>query len=769
MLTITIDNYKQLLEDKDWLIVDSDETYILARQSIIDYKLGRTGSVNHIYIKNHPYVNWFLDLEAENFIKYNNIQPLLILKDKANTIISDILTNEDVVALKLLEGRKEYTDAAILKENIGAFIIYENIEPKKLYLISNFLVNNYNKLKIKYLKHHWARSIEKLRSEIPEKINCLINQLMECNVEFAQLLEEGIYYSDSLTFFDEWLHDNYSMLNNQYSIDPLEFKKFLSHTTFDLTINKKYESKIEVQWDKWLKNKYYTLGEMSGRHSGELNALLNNLESINFNQKEEILKKFEIILNDSYLLHIEKKLRPELFPFPDLKNMNLKTQWEAVRDWATNSYIPFKDFFDNDVDDSEAKLVEENSIKYSDWLIENYRQLLKIIEIHNLGIVTEIRDYIDRERCIILWLIIDGLPSTFRNSIITALKTNGISVHFSSFKLASIPTVTEIGVPMQLNGLFQNSKKYSSDRNKALENSFKGLKTKYIKKLATFKSSIKEDQDIFCFHYYEIDKLLHKQESDFLKSREKSALEYFNQIFEFFSENMRKFTNKKTILVISSDHGATKCFDKSKRIINKNLDEHVLEHHRERSIKLQNLPKKQIIDENEVYILDKNITNNQDDWIVAKGYSYFGKYDDNYRHGGLSPEETIVPFFICKTTDEKVVPLSIKYVGQELKVGIAQEIKMKITNDNEAPVLVSRITITEDQNAFLRENFEIGKYSYEILSTKIKIPKQTLVTKNVDINIVITYSILGTPFKEPFTLSIPLKKDINTDILDLLK
>lgn len=766
-MKIIVDKY-ELTSSSDALIVESDQSYIEARNNIFRYKINNKTKVKDIYVTANPYIYWFDDLENEADFSFDRISPIKQISDKYGITLPKELIDEDIIKLKLLDSTGPFDELNILKNEIGDFFLKSEFDPTILSHFATFVIDKNNKLVIPFIRKKWNAKLNQLKNQFSNSLRIICEHLIDCNQDFAKLLSEGIYFSDSKPLLEEWIHDNYSLLKTEYNTDPNELKAFLTTHKTNIDINNKLESIIEKKWTNWLENHIYTIKDMSGNHPGELNALLSMISGINVEHERLIKNKFSTIINDVQIEKLRKEIKPELKQIPDFENFDILDQWQILKNWSISSFFPLKFYHDRNPQKIDIEIIESLSIKYSDWLVENYFHLSKSNEIQNWNIVNEIRDKLDDNR-IAIWLIIDCFPSIFVDDLQLILKDHGIYNISCDYKLAPIPTITEIGIPSLISGLFETSQNKSFNRQKVLANSFKTYKVHYENKLAKFKKIFDEELDLYCLHWYEIDELLHKSESEIFESKEAKIEDLLNKIISFLSSKMKEFSDKKPILFISTDHGAAKCLDKNKRIVNPNIEELKSDKIKERCIKLKSIPKKEYLGENEVYLINKSNTSNIEDWIVAKGYNYFGKYDTAYRHGGLSPEETIVPSITCEFIDEQLVPLIIKYVGQEIKENKTQDLKIKIINENNFSILISHIKILEDDNSIFDGNFELDKFSEIKIASKIKIKKQLEIQSKAEINIQITYIISGVQKTETHGIVIPLRKDANIDILDLLK
>jgi hypothetical protein len=182
---------------------------------------------------------------------------------------------------------------------------------------------------------------------------------------------------------------------------------------------------------------------------------------------------------------------------------------------------------------------------------------------------------------------------------------------------------------------------------------------------------------------------------------------------------------------------------------------------RERSVKLQGKIASIHLDKKETYHLTNDITRNPTTYVAARGYRYFGANDHGYRHGGLTPEETIVPFLVAEMAMFTIEPLQITYYGNDegLEKGKTHKnFSIQIRNKNKFTVQIVSIAIQEDPNCHFTVPAIISSESDLILSSNIKIAQkyeahngQTLLTALLD------YHVNAENFTETVTFFVPIR------------
>jgi hypothetical protein len=190
---------------------------------------------------------------------------------------------------------------------------------------------------------------------------------------------------------------------------------------------------------------------------------------------------------------------------------------------------------------------------------------------------------------------------------------------------------------------------------------------------------------------------------------------------------------------------------------------------KERCVEIVGKLSKVNLDENEIYNLKKEMTLNVNDWVIAKGYRYFGRFDYGYRHGGLTPEETIVPLLICEIEKNEILPIKVVFSGLvDLSLGYTETIKLQIRNDNDAVVEIENIRISEDKNFNINITQKVQPLSVKIFDGNVKLPKNVIIiNQKAQLNVLVDYFLFGEKHQITSIVEVPIKKSVNENLDNL--
>lgn len=765
-MKIIIDEYS-LESYSDAFLVSDDKTFIEARKLILKFKRDEISNKS-IVVNTYPYSIWFYDLENENRISVESVLPSFILQKKFESVeIDKDIEETDIVFLDLINDTIEPTEISIVNKYIGSFLQNNKSINESLYQITNFAANPPKKfLDSKYLIKKWTKYLDKFQPNT-KLINALISKIKERDTDFCKVINKLVYMSNSETLLREFMHDEATYLELTLNCPARDFEKFLRESKFPLLHNEEYEIKIEKFFKTLFQEDISEFFKEKGEYKATLKAFLTRAKSLTNEEKDFIFSKYGSKIDYEIEEKIKSLIKPELIPPPQIDNLSLSMQIDAWHKWAIKTYIPFKFYLDEFPNLIDINLVEKYAIMYSDWLFNSYFEIIQNGLKTNFNITSRIHNELSDYN--VIWLIIDGFPSVFTETLNSILKSNGINKIEENYYFAALPTITEIGIPTQLNGLFPNAIEYTSNKEEALKRAFNSQTVIFKNSIKHFADALESDFNLCCLHWHEIDEFMHKDDNQIDIRRIEEIKRLLNIRINQISNFLKSKTNKKTKLIISSDHGSTKCLTKGLNIKNSSLLEACKDNPKQRCVELNSTISKAKLDENEIYYLKNEVTHNLKDWVIAKGYRYFGSFDYGYRHGGLTPEETIVPFLVCEIAQNEIIPIKVLIGGlADLQLGYTETIKLQVKNDNDAIVEIHKIQISEDINFNIDINKKIQPLSSKIFEGDIKIPKSiTIKDRKAQLNVFVDYSIFGERRYCTSIIEVPIKKSLNENLDNL--
>ncbi|MFW5891722.1 MAG: PglZ domain-containing protein, partial [bacterium] len=330
-------------------------------------------------------------------------------------------------------------------------------------------------------------------------------------------------------------------------------------------------------------------------------------------------------------------------------------------------------------------------------------------------ITSKLGDALEGKKTIII-IMLDNFNYKYADQLIEIFNRN----NYTNFKkepiLSMIPSETYInkGTLLSMNTFEVDEK---PDYNSLCQNIGKmySIDTEYLSNIGKLKESKIKKNHLYVVNYLMLDKTLHenqKQAASSLPNRIKNELEAIVQIID---DSINDTNKLETEVYIIPDHGSVKIPSSRMNLI-PGFDEIDIIDDGYRSVKISDRNLKQIkkSDQDFYYIMDKNRFGVPHNYLIAKYYYRFKETNNSfYVHGGLSPEETIVPLLGFKKDNDNVeieLPnLNIK--TKSIRKSVKNEIEFGLKNSNP---------------------FSLNNIKIELANSELKCPNKTKYLEAVD-------------------------------------
>lgn len=756
-MTIYLDPYRLLLPNGAFEIND-EPSYVEARRRIVAYFQGISALSPNFVVHEYPYLAWFEDVPTWLI----RISPRSRLIEKyPQAIIPPNLTDTDIISLELINVDIEPTVAALTKHFFGTLLDEVELTASTLLALSRFVGKQPELFQKRYLKQVWH---EKL-SALPEALL----PLREADKDFCQALSEGIYMGGIPTLVTDWEYTHAVNFKTTYGITLKTLIPYVrwSVRTFpdDPVLESLLIKKLLILLKENIADDQTQNPILPGLYRAEVEAILRCTSTLTTEQLHHIERKYADLLTSEVLYRLQRLVPPTLEPIPTLVGLSLTNQAEAWRKWAVESYIPYKFWLDGVANPQPSQLdsIELLATQYGDWLFDNNAALLALSDVPTIyGIIRQVRELLEVDNNAVIWFIIDGFPAAFVPILEQILHKHGLIRQMKQYAFAALPTITEVGIPAQLGGITPDSSAFTEDRSMAINQAFPGYTTTFTSVVNKFQDALDIEADLCCLHWQGIDQLMHKDDNEFDNSmaRIEAIRDSLNERIGKLANAINYRTDRPTKLIISTDHGATKCLQNGMNIKNAKLNEAAVAT-RERSVRLDGKLLTVHLDEKETYYLTPDITRNPTAYVSARGYRYFGKNDRGYRHGGLTPEETVIPILMAQMAAFAVKPIQISYYGGADGLEQGKTIKgfvIQVQNPNAFAIEVLTLTIKEDPNADFNLPTNINPSSKNKLTATIKIAQRYKAQNGqLMLSVSITYRAQAEVFREHTVFPVPIK------------
>jgi hypothetical protein len=342
--------------------------------------------------------------------------------------------------------------------------------------------------------------------------------------------------------------------------------------------------------------------------------------------------------------------------------------------------------------------------------------------------------------------------------------------------ISMIPTETSVSKAAFFSGQpFNTEDTGYEDMCKEWEN-YLGGKVAYLSDIGKLDKIDEINAKLYILNYLSIDKILHESQNN-------SALPISYRIQEELKAMINKIVvfskrlgieNKIKVYFIS-DHGSTKILHKQENLIDAKYYKSKTDDCAYRVIALND--KKFDIYKDSIghlcYVLDRNHYGIKENYLIAKGYNRFMETDLSfYVHGGITPEENIVPLLKFERIDVKVIYPEILLRNTEFRYSTTSSVHLTIKNHNEYSIDNVELSILNSNVRWEQGVYIVSKVEkvseMDIILDKVRLLKT--VNEKVSLLIRARFDFLGKEYEKNYEFSIKFKstQENKFDFDDLL-
>lgn len=646
-IEIAFDPYK-VDKESDSFTVQTKDDYIKARLYIREYL--KTDTIVRLLVKNRGLNGWFKDLDRH--ASFKNISPLEILKSLLNrSDLPNILTHSPQKLIDLNLINLAYSNPIkpsqssldwILSVTISFPWIRENLkEGGDVSQVLEWLVR-YKSISIDNLLVQLC--IEKIRvwkmkSPFREVLEWLEPDPFERGYLFSlcQILKG---YPDPekakwLQFNGEW--STICQLSNYtrwlQEIPPAN--EFVINPSLGIRIKDYIQEKLAKEGLT-----IEIIKELSGVLKVEEDVLYRYLLNPSVNKSElstEILHALQDKFGEGdlkdFLLELRSVEPPPILP-ADCK-------LEDTITWLEKNYFPYR-YWCRTVDKED--LLDSPIRDFEDWFIKKYNDLLSTQpEIFVSSIRKTVYSLI-QDGASILLVIVDGLSWKWVDYIVRKIKDYRLYLEKDpEMKFSMVPSVSEVSKPSIISG-FNLSDTVGSESltlsyyTQLFKESYSKYTGEYV--VATDSSDtlftlLQEDSNVYLYLFNEVDNIAHEHGNDTLRDTNiRISLDKLLLNISCALQEYERLHEGRLKVLVAGDHGYLSLPKHFSKI---SIDDSISCHHG-----------RVALSDNIEGCYSLRISNR--DLSLAKGFNVIGKKPRGGVHGGITPDELVVPVIIFSTT-----------------------------------------------------------------------------------------------------------------------
>lgn len=699
MIYLTKDSsgcYKSRMEN---IVVSDSLSYFKARKLFFEKKV--EGTNFEIVIQKKSYFNLFLD-----FQEYKNIK------------VEEVKEIQEIPA-----EPKDYFGSA---DNIFKILLMSrDIDNEILKKMKNKILNSYLEdfpqcVKKDFLEMHPDKVLSKLLNSY------IFAKYKEYNFNSIMGTEYGVGYN----FFK-----NNGKLDSNFIELQSQLKEYIDKANLLLIENKlKLSPFFEFNKNRFLKE---VSGILIYEKEFYMKSLIEEMNIIrNFTELENSLKdcqeKFGENLDDISLLINDLKIIFE----KNNEELNSVDKWN---EYYKEKYIRYNSFLDTNIEGNIKNIEKKYSVDLNElkksikniwrnirrdfelFYLENYNDIQSSSQRKSLEYVLQDNKMYLGEKRKTLLIFIDCLRYDIWLKVKESIEKQGFYCQKEESVYSPIPTVTAYCKKILYHG-----KKYNQIEN---SNNLMGLKEiffgKNLIKIETADeiSNQIENGDLFLYEILDLDYFFHNIKDLDLGMIENAISTKLNKIFSELNKD--EFN-----IVVMTDHGAIKLHNSNLKSINfkEFCNENSLEienhgrylkiyskhYNHETYNKLKNIfkgeGKKHYFETENFYLVGREdmgkfylpvVESSRENYFyIIYRDEFYPKNTGEYNHGGISPEEVIIPFAIFNTEIKKYKEIDIEIKNNILEKGKTSELKILFKNYNELKNLKIKLKYQEAEESF---------------------------------------------------------------------
>lgn len=721
-----------------------------------------------IHVRNRTVATWFTNISTrygDTHIALRTYTPRDALAEQWQIALPPHVTNQDILQSRLLDAQvtprtgQDFWDA-LLEHFYGSTFTYNIFPSGKLAdLLNTFQESHWQNAVQRPLViqaqrqrlEHWARTANS------DAVRTIVQRLAK---EPTLLRRDLIHYK---------LLQNYpSSLSVKVLGDAWEiFKKVpmdledLHHTAEDTRL-----ALTEIEYYLTEQQKHIAstddIQRLLEMMSGHIQAEFDHVEQIALAHPEyltpallqQIEQRFRPIKTtiEHILIKMRRMLRPEYPQVP-------QTFWEVSEwlNWIINSYMPYYSWLDAQARREPA--IANYAFMFADWFYDHFIEIKNGMPQHfAFNALYQERERMLQEQAISLIVIVDNLNFTYFDELKQQFYQQDFALEEVRPVLSLLPTATDVCKAALIAGQGDQMDFYNARYSNLVTDTWnpllQGKKAKYWHNIGELQKERNFDPDcsLYFLNYLPIDEALHKDDRDSGRTHAEEIHGYLASLAKDIATFAKRFQIENCLTVyIISDHGSTRIPQDIVNVIDKKFFKGLtLEaHHRFIPLADDKFAGLQQVAESQCYLLDRHTFKTNNNYLIARQYYRFKETQENfYIHGGLTPEEVVVPF--ARFTRKPVTPLppTLRLLTSEFRYAVKSKVLLELGNPNAFPLeaLSVRLVDAEADEVFLTTIAPKHVMLVELLTIFRKTPGST---KTRTLTLRVRYECQGHQFTAP--------------------
>ena len=407
----------------------------------------------------------------------------------------------------------------------------------------------------------------------------------------------------------------------------------------------------------------------------------------------ELLQKVEAAFRplqgrvSSSLAQLRRLIRP---PYPTAPD----PAWDAAHwlNWASSSYMPYYAWLEAAAQRDDT--VTGYATQFADWYYEHFNAL-KNSEPDKFAFsgLYRNRSLMADGDAVTLVLLIDNFNYVHFQELCRLFNQHDFTLQASQPLLSLIPTATEVAKASLIASTGDQadlpSDTYAGLVKKEWAGFLGGKSAAYlpfIGDLQRLTASGQREHDVYFLNYLPIDQALHEDARTTGRSHADAVRECLRTLTETVAAFARQFHLEDRLVVFTlSDHGATRIARETVNVLDQDYFKKLAleKHHRFVALSDDAFSKLPQVAGAQCYLIDRHKFKTNQNYLAARSYYRFLDTTDTfYVHGGLTPEEVVVPFARFEIAPLRPSAPTVRLLKSEYRIAKRSPVEIEIGNPN---------------------------------------------------------------------------------------
>ncbi|MFC2029091.1 hypothetical protein ACFLTX_04085, partial [Chloroflexota bacterium] len=463
-------------------------------------------------------------------------------------------------------------------------------------------------------------------------------------------------------------------------------------------------TQVTYQLNEYQPNSIEELSAMVDQVSGLLWVEFETLETILLSHPDwistTILDQMEIKF-ESFSLRISKRLAELRSKIRPTKPQEPDAHWniQQMLEWAIDTYLPYQAWCS--AQEQFDKEVFTLGDQFSEWLMDNWNDIQSNSKRMVFNILPNIASELNDPDLVHLILVVDNLGWSFSKILSGIFQEKGFHLQRSEPYIAMLPTETETSKKCLLSAAVGYTAIDDNTYKGILESGWvpflnQSNTFRYISDIGRLNRVDIIDARAYVVNYLAVDKAMHKSNDEIGMSHQK----HVRYLLEELVQNAMKFISKhdleeKIRIHIVSDHGSTQIPADIQNDIDQSFyKQSGFEARSHRYLDVSNERFASLADnlKHDCFFLPANDFLLSTNVLCARRANRFLPTDKrSFVHGGLLPEEVIVPYMAFEPATVPVKDLTIVLQKSTFRYRL-ETMKISIGNPNTTAIENIRLT-----------------------------------------------------------------------------